>query len=129
MKLDGRCHCGEIRFEAEANPENVIACHCTDCQTISGAPFRVNIPVLTRNLRLTGEPKRYAKRGDSGEDVTTTFCPTCGSAIFSCKGPEPEFVWLRLGIVNQRAELPPKRQGFCRSALPWAFGIADVPRI
>ena len=33
MKIDGRCHCGFIAYEAEADPEMTGVCHCTDCQT------------------------------------------------------------------------------------------------
>src|SRR6516162_3130397 len=40
MKIDGRCHCGYVRFEAEADPETATICNCTDCQTMSGAPLR-----------------------------------------------------------------------------------------
>jgi len=36
MKVDGRCHCGYITYEAEIDLENLI-CHCTDCQTLSGS--------------------------------------------------------------------------------------------
>jgi hypothetical protein len=38
MKIDGRCHCGYVTFEAEADPETTTICNCTDCQTMSGAP-------------------------------------------------------------------------------------------
>jgi len=31
MKVDGACHCGKIRYEAEINPAMVTMCHCTDC--------------------------------------------------------------------------------------------------
>ena len=41
MKIDGRCHCARISYVAEVNPDYVIICHCTDCQTISGSPYRV----------------------------------------------------------------------------------------
>ena len=40
MKIDGRCQCGYVSFEAEADPETTTLCNCTDCQTMSGAPFR-----------------------------------------------------------------------------------------
>ena len=40
MKIDGACHCGAVRFTAEIEPERVMVCHCTDCQVLSGAPFR-----------------------------------------------------------------------------------------
>lgn len=129
MKIDGGCHCGALSFRAEVNPDNVILCHCTDCQTISGAPYRVNVPVLMTKFDLTGEPKRYVKTGDSGAEVVTTFCETCGSALYSARGERPDFVFLRVGAVNQRSELPPKAQGFCSSAMPWAMDLSGVRQL
>jgi hypothetical protein len=35
---------------------------------------------------------------------------------------------LRLGAVKQFAQLNPKSQGWCRSALPWATDIGHIPR-
>jgi hypothetical protein len=126
MKIDGGCHCGAITYEAEVDPRRTILCHCTDCQTISGGPYRVNVPVLLENFHLTGEPRRYRKRADS--DGATAFCPTCGAALFSEKPGRP-YVFLRLGGARQRAELPPTAQGFCRSAMPWAMDISAVPMV
>src|SRR5579862_1708767 len=129
MKIDGSCHCGEIRYRAEVKPENVILCHCTDCQTISGAPYRANVPVLAANFRIEGSPKIYVKTGDSGNKVDLGFCGTCGTALYSQRQSDRTFLYLRLGAVAQRAELPPKAQGFCGSAMPWAMDISAVPRI
>ncbi len=28
MKVDGVCHCGAVRCEAEVRPELVVLCHC-----------------------------------------------------------------------------------------------------
>jgi hypothetical protein len=121
VNIDGSCHCGAIRYEAQLNPDNVVICHCTDCQTMSGAPYRVNVPVLIEKFVLTGDPKRYTKIGSSGAGVTTTFCDVCGSPIHSWAGDNPDFIYLRLGSARQRAQLPPKRQGFC--AAGYAVGI------
>ena len=129
MQIDGGCHCGAIRYEGRVSPKLVTICHCTDCQTISGAPYRVNVRILLANFQLHGEPKRYMKIGASGEEVVTTFCGVCGSALYSFKEGN-DFVSLRVGGVSQRAQLAPTRQGFCGSASPWAFdisGIAEVP--
>ncbi len=52
MKIDGRCHCGAITYEAEVDPAKVIICHCTDCQTLSGTVFRVNVPSEGDSFRL-----------------------------------------------------------------------------
>lgn len=129
MRIDGACHCGRIAYSADIDPDNVIICHCTDCQTISGGPYRVNVPVLIERISMRGEPKTYVKRGDSGAEVATAFCPDCGAALYSSKGEKPAFLFLRLGAVKQRAELPPKAQGFCRSAMPWAMAISAVRRL
>jgi hypothetical protein len=44
MKIDGRCHCGNVSYEAEIDPEKVMICHCTDCQMLSGSAFRTVVP-------------------------------------------------------------------------------------
>jgi hypothetical protein len=106
----------------------VTICHCSDCQTISGARYRVNVRVLRENFQLTGEPKRYTKIGSSGDEVVTTFCDTCGSALFSFK-ERGDVLNLRVGGVSQRAKLTPSAQGFSNSALPWALDISSIAEV
>jgi hypothetical protein len=36
MKVDGGCHCGQIRYEAQIDADQVNICHCTDCQSGRG---------------------------------------------------------------------------------------------
>jgi Glutathione-dependent formaldehyde-activating enzyme len=57
MKIDGRCHCGQITFEAEVEPNTMLICHCTDCQTLTGSAYRavVSAPAAYFVLR-TGMP-------------------------------------------------------------------------
>jgi hypothetical protein len=58
MKIDGACHCKSITYEADADPEQVEICHCTDCQTLSASAFRVVVQVQEKQFRLlTGSPK------------------------------------------------------------------------
>ncbi|MBS0472327.1 MAG: GFA family protein [Proteobacteria bacterium] len=126
MKIDGGCHCGAIRFTAEADPAKVALCHCSDCQSFSGAAWRASVPVLREHLVLEGEPKIYVKTADSGNKRLQGFCSACGSHIYATS-PERAVFNIRLGAIRQRAELPPKMQGFCGSALPWASDITTVP--
>ena len=128
MHIDGACHCGAITYEAEVDPERVVICHCTDCQTFSSAPYRVSAPALTEGLSLKGEPKTYIKLGDSGREVGVAFCGDCGTALWSAPAGRP-FVFLRVGAMKQRSQLPPKSQGFCKSAQPWASDLSGVKRL
>lgn len=121
MKVDGTCHCGFITYEAEVDPEKVYACHCTDCQAFSGGAFRWAVSIPEENLRiLSGEPKAYVKRSDSGLENHQMFCPTCASPIYSKSlTGSPQRVNLRLGTARQRAELSPRIELWRCSAQDW----------
>jgi hypothetical protein len=43
MHIDGQCHCGRVTYQAEIDPERVSICHCTDCQALTGSPYRVTV--------------------------------------------------------------------------------------
>ena len=59
MHIDGRCHCGRLRYDAEVDPENVLICHCTDCQSLSGSAFRTVVLANEGTFRfVAGEPLR-----------------------------------------------------------------------
>jgi hypothetical protein len=129
MQIDGSCHCGRISYEAQVNPDYAVICHCSDCQAMSGAPYRASIPVKREHFALRGEPKTYVKTADSGTKRVLAFCGDCGSALYSTSVDDQLVFNLRLGAVKQRAQLAPKSQGFCRSAMPWAFDIRGIKRI
>jgi hypothetical protein len=130
MKVDGRCHCGFITFEAEIVPERVWLCHCTDCQTLSGSAFRTVASTQKGAFTLlSGEVKNYVKIGTSGARRLQGFCPECGSPIYSTsEGDEPKVYNLRVGTLSQRWDLVPLAQVWCRSALPWTTDIKSQER-
>lgn len=128
MKIDGQCQCGAVTFEAEVDPENVGICHCNDCQRFSGSPWRASVKALSANFRLTaGAPSTYIKTAESGARRLQAFCGNCGSAIYAAAAVDPQVYNLRLGAINQRAELVPRAQSWTSSALPWALDIRGIP--
>ena len=132
MRVDGQCHCGQVRYEAQVNADNVGICHCTDCQRLTGTAFRTNIASLPGTFALkTGTPKTYVKTAESGNKRAHAFCPECGAPIYSAAPePNPSTVGLRVGGIDQRAQFePPIRQGWCRSALPWSMDLTRVERV
>lgn len=128
MKIEGQCHCGAIAYEAHVNPAKAGMCHCTDCQTLSGAPFRASVPAKAEDFRLLrGEPKIYVKTAESGNKRAQAFCGACGSPIYATEADQPTLYNLRLGAVKQRADIVPTRQIWCSSALAWAQDVRDIP--
>jgi hypothetical protein len=127
MKVDGRCHCGQIRYEAEINADQVNICHCTDCQTLSGTAYRVGVPTPAASfVLLSGTPKVYVKTADSGNKRAQAFCANCGTPIYAAEAQSPQTYVLRVGTLTQRAALPAKRQIWFHSAQPWATDIHSL---
>lgn len=129
MKIDGNCHCGEIAFSAEIDPDQVSICHCSDCQVLTGTAFRTTVPVARSRLSMTrGTPRTYVKNSESGRPRLQLFCGTCGTPLFTTgEGAAAEVVGIRWGAIHQRAALPPKRQKWCRSSADWLDSIAALP--
>src|SRR5205807_1795707 len=80
MEIDGQCHCGRVTYRADIDPAKVSICHCTDCQNLTGSPYRVTVLCSAAQIRMTGEPaKIYAKIGENGRTRFQHFCEDCGS--------------------------------------------------
>jgi len=129
MHVQGRCHCGQISYAAEVDPQKASLCNCTDCQMLTGSAFRVNVPAPAAGFRLlAGQPKTYVKTADSGARRRHMFCPDCGTPVAATADvDEPASYSLRVGCLDRRAELPPQRRIWCGSALPWSQNVAGVP--
>jgi hypothetical protein len=127
MHISGKCHCGAISFTADIDPSRVVVCHCTDCQTLSGAPFRAVAVAPIETFTLRGTPKQYIKTAESGNRRAQVFCPECGTPLYATAPENATAVNIRLGCVDQRAELTPVKQIWHDSAVPWAKDLTAVP--
>jgi len=127
MHINGACHCGLISFSAEIDPARVVICHCSDCQILSGSAFRMSVVAPTESLSLKGEPKRYIKTAESGAQRAQLFCPQCATPLFTMAPQNPTSVTIRLGCVEQRAQLMPVAQIWQRSSLPWLPQLPSIP--
>lgn len=131
MRVEGRCHCGAIAYEAEVEPGTLTICHCLDCQRISGSAFRTNIQAPASSFRiLTGQPRQYVKIANSGARRVQGFCENCGSPIYSCAEENPQTYSLRAGTLNQSNEIGgPAREIWTKRRLSWVpacDGIAEA---
>lgn len=130
MKVEGGCHCGAIAYEADVNPEMCGICHCTDCQQLSGSPYRVTLPTPAQNFRLTrGTLKIYVKTADSGTRRAQAFCGDCGAPIYAAAPVNPPTISLRWGSIKQRDQITPRRAVWCGSAAPFALNLEKLPGV
>ena len=129
MQIHGRCHCGNISFTGEVDPAKVFACHCMDCQKMSGAPFRAVVPIPAKDFALTGSPKIYVKTAQSGNRRAQAFCADCGTPLYATSPDNPAVYGVRLGCVDERAQLAPSKQVWTRSSMPWLHNFTSVPGV
>ena len=120
MKVEGSCHCGNVTYEAEVDPNSAHVCNCTDCQILTGSGFRVTVHAPGNAFRLlSGQPKVYVKVADSGAKRRHSFCPDCGTPVHSTADTEsPTSYSLRVGCLRQRALLAPKTVSYTHLTLP-----------
>ncbi|MEL6574281.1 MAG: GFA family protein [Pseudomonadota bacterium] len=129
MIVHGRCHCGEITFEAEIDPEEVFICHSQDSQVLSSSAFLTVVP-CRRNAfyPIVGTPRFYIMKTAGGGRRALAFCGTCGTGIHSTDADDrgADFL-LRTGILAEAATLAPRRQTGTQTALPWLGEIPSLP--
>lgn len=119
MERAGGCACGAIRFEITAPFIGVGACHCTDCQKISGGG--PNYVALTPKGALAvtkGEVKLYHRSGDSGGKVARAFCSDCGTPLWAIPEQQP-FTTVKLGALDDNSDLAPAIHVYAASAPRW----------
>ena len=132
MRITGGCHCENILYEAEADEKGVGICHCTDCQKLSAAAYRIVIPANENNfILLKNKPKIYIKKSDNGAPRIQAFCSECGSHIYATSTQETDnrTFNIRLGTVDNNRGLIPQKQIWCRSAQSWTFNLNNIPKI
>ena len=75
----GRCACGAVRFRVEAEPTDVIVCHCQTCRRWSGY-FWGATHVSREALSIeAGDTLTWWASSDLAE---RGFCSPCGSSLF-----------------------------------------------
>ncbi|HEV2867044.1 MAG TPA: GFA family protein [Allosphingosinicella sp.] len=120
-RFEGRCACGEVRYRLTSSPMFVHACHCTQCQRLSGAAFAINALIETDRVELLrGEPEPAPVVGASGREQTILRCPGCKVALWShYPGAGAAVAFVRVGTLGDAARLAPDIHIFTSTKLPW----------
>ena len=124
MHITGKCHCGAIGIKGVVDTENSMACHCTDCQVFSGAPYRAVVICKADNFSVEGSPKEYVKTADSGNKKIQGFCDQCGTHLFATDVDKTLFM-IRVGFLDQRDVIKPRKHIFGSSSREWINSMKD----
>ncbi len=121
MALQGGCLCGAIRYTLSAPVTALRACHCLNCQKASGSGGTVNAVVPTDSFKLTkGNTRKYDDKATrSGRTLSRHFCESCGSPIYSERNPNPGFIVVRAGSLDESVGMKIAANIWTSSARPW----------
>jgi hypothetical protein len=111
--IEGGCLCGACRYETEATPLNVRACHCHICQKATGAPFYARVAVPLDRVAISGPVGWY----HSSPELRRGFCPRCGTTLFSERAAA-NMLGLTMGSLDDPALFAPKCISGWRASSP-----------
>jgi hypothetical protein len=130
MNLTGGCACGRVRYKLTNNPLIVHACHCRDCQRITGGAFVINIWMEKQFVESIGDaaPKSHRLAGGTGQAHEVFFCGECGTYVWSdYHGAPNDAYFVRAGTLDKPEAVVPDVHIFTRSKVPWLQLPKDAP--
>ena len=127
--VTGGCRCGAVRFSLNAEPVAVRACWCRDCQYWGAGAATVNAVFRKAALSVQGDVRAYESLADSGAVMHRSFCPVCGTPLFSESSGRPDAIVVRAGALDHPGAAPPTSAIWMASAPAWACTLADLPSI
>ena len=116
-KLSGRCLCGKIKFSGDTEIKLMANCHCSDCRAATGAAYGTLLFVDADAIQITGTPKTFKHKADSGADMEKLFCPDCGSQLFGRNSNRPKTMSIRAGVLDQTSLVKPSVNVFLDSRI------------
>jgi hypothetical protein len=127
-KYDGGCLCGQVRFHCEGEPQFSGNCHCKDCQRASGGSFTPAMMFPRAAVTVTGSPKFFRSRGESGRGIERGFCAECGSPMFTRLEAFPEVLIVRAGVLDDPSTFQPMLDFYVASAPHWDHMNPELPK-
>lgn len=124
--LTGGCHCGAVRYEADAKPLHHAICHCVDCRRCAGAPMVGWIAFPADQVRLTeGETAIYA----GSEHGRRHFCIQCGTGMFYFNDEAlPGIVDIQSATLDDAEAHAPSAHIQMAEVLPWVATMDSLPK-
>jgi hypothetical protein len=119
--MNGGCYCGRVRYRMHGDPITVNACHCRDCQRLTGSAFAINAMIERDRVDLlAGLPVADAEGA--------IRCPHCRTLLWASHPMFGEgIVFLRAGTLDENERIVPEHHFFVRSRHPWVTVPKGVP--
>jgi hypothetical protein len=126
---EAACACGQLRLTCESEPLRISICHCLDCQRRTGAPFSMQVRYARNKVtEIKGKATQFTRQAESGNSVTFSFCPDCGSTVFWELSAFPAVLAIAVGAFADPQFPAPRHSVYERRRHHWVDlnGLPDI---
>lgn len=127
-RIAGRCACGAIRYTTSSEPKFTLICHCRQCQRISGSGHTAQFAVAADDTTIRGEVRFFEQIADSGNTVSSGFCPSCGSPMLTKTTKARALVFFHAATMDDPSRFQPQVVVYEGSKPPWDLVDPTIPR-
>ena len=122
VPFEGGCQCGAIRYRCTAPPYVQYTCHCRACQRLTSSAFATAIQVPAEAFSIQeGTVLTRDRTADSGNRLTTAFCGTCGSVLYSANSARPRLRSIYVGTLDTAADVDVSAHIWTKMRWPWVL--------
>jgi len=125
--ITGHCECGRVHFEIGGDINDFSHCHCSQCRRLHGAAYATFIGVEHDKFRYTSgesDVRMYA----SSDRNNRYFCGVCGSNLLVFSKPEPDVLYVCMGLIDGNPPCPPAYHILVDSKAEWHEISDDLPQ-
>ena len=126
-KITGSCLCGEVSYSVDDEVMVTAECYCVDCRKSSGTSHCTHVALSDETFTVKGVVSTYERPTDSGNIVSRSFCPECGSPLFSRNSEMPGSVFIRASCMDDPDAVSPGMTVYASRAPKWAQINSDGP--
>ena len=127
VALAGGCRCGQCRYTLAYDAVPVTyACHCLDCQTMTGSACTLHALLPAERLSIEGDIIAWENRNSQGKLTSQRFCATCKTRLYSTNEGRPGTVLLRMGTLDDSMRIVPAVHIWVRRKQFWVGLPADA---
>ncbi|WP_100865875.1 GFA family protein [Novosphingobium kunmingense] len=116
----GRCGCGAVTLRIDAEPLASRQCWCRQCQAIAAGGPTNNAIFPAEAVEIAGNRASSSWTAASGNTLTHSFCPACGTQIYAQSSARPTLKTVRLGVIDAPHGLRPLTIIWTDDAPDWA---------
>lgn len=117
--MAGACQCGGLAWHANAWPQAMVRCHCSDCQAQSASAFGLSVYFVPEAVQFSGIQAFFDVPTAANGRKRCVFCPGCGVRVAHIGQPGAKAISIKGGTLRPGHRMRPVADLWTARKLPW----------